>query len=130
MARAQSDAAVASALHRERTARSEAEAERANKAKDEFLAMLGHELRNPIGVIAAALTVMERGNATEAHSSRARAAIRRQTEHLARLLDDCWMYRELNAAGSNCGTISSICAAWSNSAWRTSVMVRRRNGRA
>ena len=35
-------------------------AESANRAKDEFLAMLGHELRNPLGAIASAVRVLER----------------------------------------------------------------------
>src|SRR5207244_12384198 len=37
-----------------------AEAESANRAKDEFLAMLGHELRNPLAAIISAVSVLDR----------------------------------------------------------------------
>ena len=77
-------------LLRERVARAQAEA--ANRAKDEFLAMLAHELRNPVGVIVNALAVLDasRSDAAERtpQAARARALIRNQTQHLARLLDD------------------------------------------
>jgi len=77
-------------LFRERVARAQAEA--ANRAKDEFLAMLAHELRNPVGVIVNALAVLDasRSDAAERtpQAARARALIRNQTQHLARLLDD------------------------------------------
>ena len=93
VARARADAEIAAALNRERVARAEADAARAKAesasvAKDEFLAMLAHELRNPLGVIAVALTVLERTAPSDAEYVRSRAAIRRQTEHLARLIDD------------------------------------------
>jgi signal transduction histidine kinase len=39
--------------------RAQAEAEAASRTKDEFFAMLGHELRNPLGVISTALHVLE-----------------------------------------------------------------------
>ena len=62
------------------------EAEAANRAKDEFLAMLGHELRNPLAPISTALQLMAmRG---DAGSARERALIERQVEHLTRLVDD------------------------------------------
>ena len=55
-------------------------------AKDEFMAMLGHELRNPLAPILTALQLMElRGDAT---SERERTVIARQVNHLTRLLDD------------------------------------------
>ena len=55
-------------------------------AKDEFLAMLGHELRNPLAPIVTALELMDlRG---EAHFARERAMIERQVRHLVRLVDD------------------------------------------
>jgi PAS domain S-box-containing protein len=61
-------------------------AESANRAKDEFLAMLGHELRNPLSPILTALQLMklQGGEANE----RARTVIERQVTHLTRLVDD------------------------------------------
>jgi PAS domain S-box-containing protein len=63
------------------------EAEKANKAKDEFLAMLGHELRNPLGAISSAAEVLNRAP-TEDLAEKARSIIVRQTRHLARLMED------------------------------------------
>jgi CheY-like chemotaxis protein len=65
-------------------ARSEAEA--ANRAKDEFLAMLGHELRNPLAPVLTALQLMRMRGDTS--SMRERDVIDRQVRHLARLVDD------------------------------------------
>ena len=73
-------------LRRERDAR--AAAESANRAKDEFLAMLGHELRNPLGAIANAARLLENPRTGAEAASRAREIISRQTDHLARLTDD------------------------------------------
>ncbi|MEO8551873.1 MAG: ATP-binding protein, partial [Kofleriaceae bacterium] len=61
-------------------------AEAANRAKDEFLAMLGHELRNPLAPILTALELMRLRGAPGLE--RERAVIQRQTEHLAALVDD------------------------------------------
>ncbi|HZP39349.1 MAG TPA: ATP-binding protein [Methylomirabilota bacterium] len=57
------------------------------RAKDEFLAMLGHELRNPLGTLTNAVAVLERlaGDQTMRHVV---AIIGRQTAHLAHLVDD------------------------------------------
>lgn len=60
------------------------EAESANRAKDEFLAMLGHELRNPLAPIVTALELTRERDWT----SRERAIIERQVDHLRRLVDD------------------------------------------
>ncbi|HEX3529427.1 MAG TPA: response regulator, partial [Thermoanaerobaculia bacterium] len=68
----------------EREARAEAEV--ANRSKDEFLAMLGHELRNPLAPIVTALHIMRlRGDET---LQRERSIIERQVDHLVRLIDD------------------------------------------
>jgi signal transduction histidine kinase len=61
------------------------EAERANRAKDEFLAVLGHELRNPLAPIVMALELMER---SPKDSTVQRRIIERQVLHLTRLVDD------------------------------------------
>ncbi|HVZ32280.1 MAG TPA: ATP-binding protein, partial [Polyangiaceae bacterium] len=63
-----------------------ARAQQADRRKDEFLAMLGHELRNPLAPIGTALALMDlkRSDAFE----RERAVIRRQVDHLTRLVDD------------------------------------------
>jgi PAS domain S-box-containing protein len=63
-----------------------AEAESASRAKDDFLAMLGHELRNPLAPILTALDLM-RLHGGEA-LRRERSVIERQTDHLVRLVDD------------------------------------------
>jgi PAS domain S-box-containing protein len=61
-------------------------AETANQAKDEFLAMLGHELRNPLAPILTALQLMRLRGVTSAE--RERAIIERQVHHLVGLVDD------------------------------------------
>jgi CheY-like chemotaxis protein/two-component sensor histidine kinase len=78
--------AVTTLFVRERKARAESDA--ANSAKDEFLAMLGHELRNPIGAIANAVHIMDDEKRTQTDDLLARRVIVRQTEVLRRLIDD------------------------------------------
>jgi signal transduction histidine kinase/ActR/RegA family two-component response regulator len=65
-----------------------AEAEAASRGKDELLAMLGHELRNPLAAIANAAHVLDSADAPEESARRAREIIARQNAHLARLVDD------------------------------------------
>ena len=65
---------------------SETRAREADRRKDEFLAMLGHELRNPLAPIMTALQLMDlRG---ETGSTKERQVIDRQVHHLAGLVDD------------------------------------------
>jgi signal transduction histidine kinase len=82
-------------LHSERQARlleqnARLAAELANKTKDEFLAMLGHELRNPLAAIATAAQVLEHPEQTQRKDveQQAKGIIRRQVRHLAKLTDD------------------------------------------
>jgi signal transduction histidine kinase/DNA-binding response OmpR family regulator len=63
------------------------DAEAASRAKDEFLAMLGHELRNPLAPILTALQLMSIRDTAEA-TVKERAVIDRQVRHLTRLVDD------------------------------------------
>jgi signal transduction histidine kinase len=62
------------------------DAEAANRAKDEFLAMLGHELRNPLAPILTALQLMRLRGIEGAE--RERAIIERQVTHMVGLVDD------------------------------------------
>ncbi|HEY2029488.1 MAG TPA: response regulator [Myxococcales bacterium] len=59
-----------------------------DRGKDQFLAMLGHELRNPLAPILTALQVMRMRATTSDASEKERAIIERQVNHLARLVDD------------------------------------------
>ena len=83
----------AQALHRARLAEAERDSMRrvleaeasATRKKDEFLAMLGHELRNPLAPIVTATSLMRvRGRAT----SRELEILERQSRHISRLVDD------------------------------------------
>jgi signal transduction histidine kinase/CheY-like chemotaxis protein len=60
----------------------------ANRAKDEFLAMLSHELRNPLAPIQIAMQIIGRADAGDAMVDKARETVNRQVRLLARLLDD------------------------------------------
>jgi PAS domain S-box-containing protein len=61
-------------------------AENASRAKDEFLAMLGHELRNPLSPIMTSLELM-RQRAPDS-LTREREVVERQVQHMVRLVDD------------------------------------------
>ncbi|MFN3649780.1 MAG: ATP-binding protein [Armatimonadota bacterium] len=60
----------------------------ASRSKDDFLAMLAHELRNPLSPIAAAAQILGSHCPTDPVIARQREVIVRQTGHLTRLLDD------------------------------------------
>lgn len=65
-----------------------AHSQRENRSKDEFLAMLAHELRNPLGAIQGAVHALTMLNQTEPMALRATGIIKRQVVHMARLVDD------------------------------------------
>src|SRR5438552_3241395 len=60
----------------------------ADQAKDDFLAMLSHELRNPLGAIQLAAQIIRLGRASQAAIQKATEIVDRQVKHVARLLDD------------------------------------------
>jgi len=75
-----------SLLASERAAR--AEAERHNKMKDEFLAMLAHELRNPLAPITSAAQLLRLPEVNEGLRLKAGNIISRQVRHMTELVDD------------------------------------------
>jgi PAS domain S-box-containing protein len=60
----------------------------ADRRKDQFLAMLAHELRNPLAPILSAVALMRSLGPQDETLHRARDAVDRQVHHLARLVDD------------------------------------------
>jgi len=73
---------------RDELARLEEAVRGADHYKDEFLATLGHELRNPLASILAGLELMRLARVSEPTALRAVAVIDRQVNHLVRLVDD------------------------------------------
>lgn len=63
-------------------------AERDSRSKDEFLVMLAHELRSPLGAINSAVRVLELTHAEGEAATRAHDVIARQVGQVARLIDD------------------------------------------
>jgi signal transduction histidine kinase len=101
-------------LQSEREARRLAEAQ--SKAKDDFVAMLGHELRNPLAAIAGALNVLDLPAVTAQMAAHAREIARRQTRHLTRIVDDLLDARrilsgkvELKKARVDAGKVLRLC---------------------
>src|SRR6185503_11429446 len=68
--------------------RDASERRRAERERAEFLAMLGHELRNPLGAISNALYVLELVGSQTAPAVQARQVIGRGLEQLTRMVDD------------------------------------------
>ena len=88
---------AAQAMHALAQARLQAEG--ANRAKDEFLAMLGHELRNPLSAITTAVQVL-RMRPESASSVSLQDVLQRQTAHLTKLVNDL-----LNASRVSLGKV-------------------------
>src|SRR5687768_3806064 len=64
-----------------------AEAAQTSRAKDEFLAMLGHELRNPLASISNAVHLLKRSESNSAQREFAEDVIARQSSHLSRIVE-------------------------------------------
>jgi PAS domain S-box-containing protein len=69
-------------------ARLYSEVREADRRKDEFLAMLAHELRNPLAPIRNALQIMKQTGADAAMRGRVREMMERQVQHMTRMVDD------------------------------------------
>jgi len=102
----------------EATRAAQATAEEASRAKDQVLAMLGHELRNPLAPMKSALELMRRRG--DAATVRERQILERQVRHLERLVDDL-----LDVARSR-----SRPRRWGSPAWSRSRRRARRRALA
>ena len=80
--------ALESERMKQETERALAAAEAANKAKDEFLSRLSHELRNPLNAVAGWARMLESGQLSEERARHAVQVILRNTAAQTRLLDD------------------------------------------
>ncbi len=72
------------------TERKQAESElrTASRRREQFLAMLSHELRNPLAAVLNAIRVMQRGRFDSSAMAKGQQVVERQSRHMARLLDD------------------------------------------
>jgi PAS domain S-box-containing protein len=68
--------------------RTEFELRDADRRKDEFLAMLAHELRNPLAPIRNSLTLLEQPGQSDGMVQHVRGILQRQVDHMVRLVDD------------------------------------------
>jgi signal transduction histidine kinase len=68
--------------------KSESELRAASRRKDEFLAMLAHELRNPLAPIATAASLLKMSSSNVALVQKSSEVIARQVEHMTELVDD------------------------------------------
>ena len=72
-------------------------AEHDSRMKDEFLALLAHELRNPLGAISAAAQVLKVTHAEGKPETRAHDVIARQVDHITHLIDDLLDIERVNS---------------------------------
>ena len=89
---------ICAALERVRI---EAELREANRRKDEFLATLAHELRNPLAPLSCAAHLMSRSDLDMAQTERLRKIIQRQIHHMVRLVDDLLDVSRINVGQIN-----------------------------
>ncbi len=88
LARALGESAVAIRDREERQRQAEHALRTADRAKDEFLAMLGHELRNPLASVSNAAQLLKMAKHQPQVLENVSAILGRQVEHMTRLVDD------------------------------------------
>jgi signal transduction histidine kinase/ActR/RegA family two-component response regulator len=104
----------------------------ADRAKDEFLAMLGHELRNPLSAITNSAHVLRRAPAGAGSAERAHEVIERQTRQMTRLVEDLLDISRLATGKLRLelelqdlhGVVGSAIATWQHNATRQGKAVR------
>jgi signal transduction histidine kinase len=94
----------------------------ADRAKDEFIAALSHELRNPLAALTAAAHVLRLADPTHAAAADARGVIERQAKHMSRMIEDLLDVSRLIAGKPNLTLetfdLGSLVAATAD-AWRS-----------
>ena len=88
LARALGESAIAIRDREERQRQAEHALRTADRAKDEFLAMLGHELRNPLASVSNAAQLLKMARNQPQVLENVSAILSRQVEHMTRLVDD------------------------------------------
>ncbi len=83
-------AAIIMSTYREtaKRGRAERELQDANRRKDEFLAILGHELRNPLAPLSVVADLLQHAETNQEVIETVRPMMRRQVDHLTRLVND------------------------------------------
>ncbi|MDB5846484.1 MAG: hypothetical protein JWP29_236 [Rhodoferax sp.] len=89
------EASLNASLEREAIARRQAES--SSRAKDQFLAMMGHELRNPLSTITSAVELLWADLVSHTQLSRSRDIIRRQARHLTAMVNDLMDVAQLDS---------------------------------
>jgi PAS domain S-box-containing protein len=82
----------------------------ADRQKDQFLAMLAHELRNPLAPIRYAVQILSALGPKESHLQRQQEIINRQVNHMGRLLDDLLDVSRISRGKIGCKKSGWICA--------------------
>ena len=89
----------------------------ADRRKDEFLAVLSHELRNPLAPVRNALWLLDQAVPGGAPAARAKEIINRQVAHLSRIVDDLLDVTRITRGRSTSRRPGSTSSSWSGGRW-------------
>ncbi len=73
------------------------------RQRDDFLAVLSHELRNPLGAVMNAVNLIDRQNATDSKPRGVHESHSRANDHMSRLLDDLLDVSRVTQTNWKCG---------------------------